>query len=118
LDLGNVTTRSVSGLSANTTCYYRVRAYNSSGTSGNSGTSSVTTLQYAPIITSGPGFGFNGGQFGFTLTGPAGQSVVVEASTDLMSWLPLWTNTFAGALNFRDPQSSVYSNRFYRAHTP
>jgi phosphodiesterase/alkaline phosphatase D-like protein len=119
LDVGNVTTQSVSGTSANTVYYYRLRAYNTDGTSGNSGTSTVTTLQHAPVIvTSGPGFGFNGGQFGFILTGPTGPSVVVEASTDLVSWLSLWTNTFAGALNFSDPQSGVYSNRFYRAHTP
>jgi sugar lactone lactonase YvrE len=72
------------------------------------------------ILSSGPGFGFNRGQFGFNLTGPVGQPVVVEASTDLVSWLPLWTNTFTfpAALNFSDPQSGVYSNRFYRAHLP
>ena len=70
------------------------------------------------ILTSGPGFGFSGGQFGFTLTGPAGRSVVVEASADLVSWLPLWTNTFAGSLNFSDSQSGVHPNRFYRARTP
>jgi len=63
-------------------------------------------------------FTFNGGQFGINLTGPAGRLVVVEASTDLERWLPIWTNTFAGALNFSDPQSGVYSNRFYRAHLP
>jgi hypothetical protein len=66
----------------------------------------------------GPRIGFNSGQFGLFLTGSAGQSVVVEGSTDLMSWLPIWTNTFAGALNFVDPQSAVYSNRFYRARLP
>jgi hypothetical protein len=44
LDVGNVTSRSVSGVSANTTFYYRVRGYNGLGTSGNSGTISVTTL--------------------------------------------------------------------------
>jgi sugar lactone lactonase YvrE len=60
-------------------------------------------------------FGFNLGQFRFDLTGPTGRSVVVEASSDLASWLPLWTNTFAGALNFSDLQSGVSSNRFYRA---
>ena len=70
------------------------------------------------IFSSGPVFGFNGGQFSFNLTGPAGQLVVVEASTDLLSWLPLWTNTFAGALNFRDPQIRAVSKRFYRAHLP
>ena len=54
----------------------------------------------------------------FHLTGPAGRLVVVEGSNDLMSWLPIWTNTFAGALNFSDPQSGVDSNRFYRARLP
>ncbi len=63
------------------------------------------------ILNSGPGFGFNGGQFGFILKGPAGQLVVIEASNDLVSWLPLWTNTLAGALNFSDPQSGVYARR-------
>ena len=62
--------------------------------------------------------GFSLGQFSFNLSGPTGRSVVVEASSDLASWLPLWTNTFAGILNFSDPASGVSSNRFYRAHTP
>ena len=39
----------------------------------------------AVIVTFAPGLGFNGGQFGFTLTGPTGRLVVVEASTDLVS---------------------------------
>ena len=39
-----------------------------------------------------------------------------EASPDLVSWLPIWTNTFTGP--FSDPQSNVSSNRFYRAHVP
>ncbi len=72
----------------------------------------------AVIDTSIPGFGFNGGQFGFLLTGPTGQLVVVEASTNLVNWLPIWTNTFAGARYFSDPQSGTYSHRFYRARTP
>ena len=67
-----------------------------------------------------PGFGFDGGHFGFNLTGPAGRSVVVEASTDLMNWLPLWTNTFTfpAALHFSDPQSGASPTRFYRARLP
>jgi hypothetical protein len=72
------------------------------------------------ILNSGPGFGFNGGRFGFNLTGPSRQSVVIEASADLVNWLPLWTNTFTfpAALNFSDRQSDVFSNRFYRAVSP
>src|SRR6266404_7978271 len=44
LNVGNTTSRSVTGLNASTTYYYRVRAYNASGTSGNSNVVSVTTL--------------------------------------------------------------------------
>ena len=69
----------------------------------------------APMILNA---GFNLGQFSFNLSGPTGLSVVVEASSDLVSWLSIWTNTFAGALNFSDPQSRAYSNRFYRARLP
>ncbi len=70
------------------------------------------------IVTSGPGFGFSSGQFGYSLTGPTGQSVVIEVSTDFVSWQPLWTNLFAGTLNFSGPQSSGFPQRFYRARTP
>jgi Trypsin/Fibronectin type III domain len=44
LNVGNALGRSVTGLSPSTTYYYRVRAYNGNGTSGNSNVVSVTTL--------------------------------------------------------------------------
>src|SRR5207247_7155078 len=43
LDVGNVISRNVTGLSANTNYYYRVRAYNGSGTSPNSNVIKVKT---------------------------------------------------------------------------
>jgi len=52
LNVGNVLSRSMSGLSASTTYYYRVRAYNAYGTSGNSNTASATTT--AASDTSAP----------------------------------------------------------------
>jgi ribosomal protein S11 len=73
---------------------------------------------YRPVAisSSSTGFGFSGGLFGFAITGPAGQAVVVEASTDLENWTPLWTNTFmVGPLQFSDTNSGAYQNRFYRA---
>ena len=46
--------------------------------------------------------------------------MVVESSTVLANWLPIWTNnfTFPTALNFSDPQSGTQSNRFYRTRLP
>jgi hypothetical protein len=44
LNVGNVTSRSVTGLNPSTTYHYRVRAYNGHGTSGNSNIVNVTTL--------------------------------------------------------------------------
>ena len=73
------------------------------------------------IVTSEPGFGFGGGQFGFTLSGPRGPPgplVVVEASSDLLTWLPIWTNSFSGTLNFSESAISPFSHRFYRAALP
>ena len=55
LDVGNATTRTVSGLSPAKTYYYRVRAYNSSGTSGNSDVMTATTRSGAGLIIN-PGF--------------------------------------------------------------
>jgi secreted PhoX family phosphatase len=71
------------------------------------------------IFPSPPGLAFSNGLFGFNLTAAAGQPVVVEASTDLMTWLPISTNTIGPSILYlSDPQSGVYSNRFYRAQLP
>lgn len=43
LDVGNTTSANVTVLSANTTYYYRVRAYNGAGTSPNSNVINVKT---------------------------------------------------------------------------
>ena len=49
LDVNNVTTYAVTGLSSGTTYYYRLRAYNSSDTSDNSNTVTVLTVPAAPV---------------------------------------------------------------------
>jgi phosphodiesterase/alkaline phosphatase D-like protein len=48
LSVGNVTSYNVTGLSANTTYYYRVRAYNGCATSRNSSVKNVQTLPCTP----------------------------------------------------------------------
>jgi Trypsin len=56
LNIGNALSRSIAGLSASTTYYYRVRAYNGNGTSGNSNVISVTTLPPTgrPVVITHP----------------------------------------------------------------
>ena len=49
LNVGNVTTYSVTGLTAGTTYFYRVRANNVCGTSGNSATITYATLPATPV---------------------------------------------------------------------
>jgi hypothetical protein len=53
LDVGNVVSYDVSGLTANTVYYYRVRAYNGYGTGDNSNTILVTTLINPPPAPTG-----------------------------------------------------------------
>lgn len=60
-----------------------------------------------------------GDQFGFDLEGPTGRLVVVEASDDLVNWLPVWNNVFdVGSLSFRDSWGAQLHHRFYRASFP
>jgi hypothetical protein len=68
------------------------------------------------IITTNTDFGFTGGVFGFDVVGPFGASVVIQASTDLQTWIPLQTNLLGSRpLYFSDPQSTANVQRFYRA---
>jgi hypothetical protein len=69
LDVGNVTSYAVSGLTPNTPYYYRVRAVGPGGTSGNSNTVTVTTTETTPPSVSVPSVS----------GGTAGQSVIVSA---------------------------------------
>jgi hypothetical protein len=82
--------------------------------------SANAALAYLPgslvIITTNAAFGFTDGVFGFDVSCPSGSNVVIQASTDLQTWIPLQTNLLgSGPLHFSDAQSSANPRRFYRA---
>jgi hypothetical protein len=73
-------------------------------------------LDAPPQIGGGGGIGIQSGNFGFTITGVSNQTVVVEASTNLLNWQVIQTITLSGtSTNFTDTQWTNFPDRFYRA---
>jgi hypothetical protein len=58
-----------------------------------------------------------GGGFSFQLVGTPLATYVIQASTNLTTWVPVATNTLSasGVLQFADPQASTFWLRYYRA---
>jgi hypothetical protein len=70
---------------------------------------------------SGPGgLQLSNGQFLFSLTGLTGQgAVVIDGSTNLVQWVPIFTNPSAfGAATIIDSNAGSFPWRYYRAMTP
>ncbi|MSU63381.1 MAG: hypothetical protein EXS31_13465 [Pedosphaera sp.] len=68
-----------------------------------------------------PDFGVKNGKFGFTITGTAGITVVVEACESLTNpvWVPLGTNTLTGgSSSFSDATWDTQPSRLYRLRSP
>jgi hypothetical protein len=76
------------------------------------------TALWLPQAQTGDGnFGVRNNQFGFNINWTSGQTVVVEACTNLSNpvWLPVSTNTLVnGSSYFSDPQPANLPGRFYR----
>jgi alpha-tubulin suppressor-like RCC1 family protein len=69
-----------------------------------------------PAIQANDGMmGFQQGQFGFDLAGVAGQTAIVETSTNLVDWMPLVTNVLpVDPVYITDANSTNSACRFYR----
>ena len=79
----------------------------------------VVTGNPPPVIQARDGsLGISANRFGFSFRGQSGQIVVVEASTNLVNWQPVQTNTVAGSpIQFSDPQWTNYPCRYYRVRS-
>ena len=79
-----------------------------------------SSLQGTPvqIVTADRYFGFMNGKFGFNYTAPAGLSVIIQSSSNLLDWTEVVTNPPAASpVYFSDPNSTSNSAEFYRAVT-
>jgi len=102
--------------------YYNATAYYLPGTTGwddFSANTGIPVLPWLPLIqtTGDTSFGVRTNQFGFKIAWAGGQTVVVEACTNLANpvWSPVATNALTSDSSyFSDSQSSNYPARFYR----
>jgi hypothetical protein len=80
-----------------------------------------TALWLPQIQTNDGSFGIKNNQFGFNINWATGQTIVVEACTNLANpvWNPVATNTLTGSLAyFSDPQWTNNPANFYRLRSP
>jgi transcriptional accessory protein Tex/SPT6 len=56
--------------------------------------------------------GFANGQYAFDVTGTTNTQYIVQASTDLVNWVSVQTNT--APFTYVDTNASQFNQRFYR----
>jgi len=81
----------------------------------------LSTALWLPEVQSDASFGVQTNEFGFNINWASGQTVVVEACTNLSNpvWQPVQTNTLTGGSSyFSDSQWTNYLGRFYRLRSP
>jgi uncharacterized repeat protein (TIGR03803 family) len=121
-DIANATgyTLSLTNVQITNAGYYQAIVTNINGAT----TSAVVTLRITNVPLSfaagASAAQYSSGQFTLTLTNLTGQgTLVIEASSDLRQWTPVFTNPPAyGTLPFIDANAGAYTDRFYRAVTP
>jgi hypothetical protein len=75
---------------------------------------SSTVSNVVDIVTTGTGLTTGG--FKINLSGPSGSNYVIQASTDLKNWIPIFTNNApTGSLSYTDADAVNLSFRYYRA---
>ncbi|MEI6783873.1 MAG: immunoglobulin domain-containing protein, partial [Verrucomicrobiota bacterium] len=111
----------LANVSASNAGYYTVVVTSPYGSVTSSVAVLTVTVPPTPpqIINGDASIGFRSNLFGFNLSGSVGQTIVVDGSTDLVDWIPLFTNTVSiSPFYFSDPASTNFPWRYYRGRLP
>ena len=74
------------------------------------------TLEVDPVIFGLTNSVYTNGAFQFSLDGPPASAYDIQASSNLIDWITIGTNSpFTGTLNFIDTNAPTLDHRFYRA---
>jgi len=113
-----ISTLTVNHISSTTAGNYSVQIKNGGGTTTSTPavvlvlTSTVSNV--VSFVTSGTGL--TPGGFKIQLSGPSGSNYVIQASSDLKNWTPIFTNTApSGSLSYTDAVANSLSFQYYRA---
>jgi len=111
--VGNVTNALISEIMPEMTYYFAATTYTQSGEESAYSTEVSYTAPSSANTLSSATYSASAGQFSFAVNGSAGSQYVVEASTNLIDWVSLETNTVPFA--FVDPDAANFGQRFYQA---
>lgn len=119
MDVGGATTMTIPSLAAGQVYYFAITAYDAGGLESEFS----NELSYAPAEASVPLSATlqlsqaTAGGMVLTVTGPAGRTYDLLASSDLRSWAVIRVVSLSsgGRFDFTDPEAANYPARFYRA---
>lgn len=116
--VGTVSTLSITNVSAASQGVYSVKIENAVGEVVSQDANLIVLLQpvidTVNVLMSGTGLTANG--FQLNLLKPATSNCVVDASTDLKNWTPVWTNSTASTnISYMDTGATNRVLRYYRA---
>jgi fibronectin type 3 domain-containing protein len=113
IDVGNVTNVVITNLADNTTYYFAATSYDINDVESVFSNEIVLTTSdratIAPLLSQNVSVS---GQFSFNVSGASNGLYVVQASTDLINWVPVQTNS--APFTFVDPNAGQFAWRFYR----
>jgi hypothetical protein len=110
VNVGNVTNAVITGLSPNKTYYFAAKTYDILGVESSFSNEAILTVPpTSPTLTPAS---YASGQFAFNVSGVTNYQCIVQASTNMVDWVSVQTNT--APFTFVDANASQFQHRFYR----